>query len=70
MDWEIAYKNTTSLKVPVNGTSYTTYIKICKHCNKKTKARQTDTRQLLGNVIQSITVCACGRTFVQENVMQ
>ena len=41
--------------------------RVCRSCKTITNNSQTTERQIIGNVIQYITECECGKYFIQEH---
>ena len=61
MNWEIAYKNTKTLKLN------SSYGSTCKNCNDWVENTRTQERQMIGNCYQCITKCnQCEKTFVLD----
>ena len=65
--WTEAYQNTKRVKDRV----YNLFIvQICKSCDCQTESKSTQQRQQLGNVIETIHQCTCGKHFVVDTVFR
>ena len=62
MDWNQAYQNTGTIK-----DKYNWNVAVCKTCMVVTEGGETTIRQQLGNAVEIITKCLCGKYFVRTH---
>jgi hypothetical protein len=63
--WEQAYLNTKTIEVQTKVGK--AFIKVCKECGRPTDIEETEHRQVIGNVTQTIVKCLeCGKYFVMD----
>jgi len=66
MNWNIAYYNTDT-RVSINKyTGSEVYQNQCKECGKETKSKPTREMQIIGNAMQRIVICECGKPFIEN----
>lgn len=66
MNWDVAYYNTGYRKTTSPYTGMTSYHAQCKDCGQETNFKPTREMQQIGNVIQRIVTCECGKPFIED----
>jgi len=66
MNWEKASNNTKTKTVYNKYLNIKCYVKSCKNCNSTKYKSTTRQIQIIGNLMQRIVICYCGKGFIEN----